>query len=196
MLKYLEGGCGFGGSCFPKDVKALVAHGRTIGTPMRILEAVLGVNARQPQQLLALLMKHFETLAGARVSVLGLAFKPGTDDMRESPAIPIVQFLLDSGAIVTAYDPAARHTAARLFGERVGFRQTVDDAVAGADAIVVLTSWSEFAVLPQLIAAREPQPLVVDARRIFDKRQIRRYEGIGVEHGSAAAVREPLAFQP
>jgi UDPglucose 6-dehydrogenase len=195
MLKYLEGGCGFGGSCFPKDVKALVAHGRELGARMRVLEAVLGVNSEQPNQLLGLLLKHFDQLARVRVAVLGLAFKPGTDDMRESPAIPVVRFLLEQGAIVTAYDPAARDAAARLFGPRVELCSTVGDTVGQADAILVLTSWPEFRDLPQLVSARDPQPLVVDGRRIFTPQNFGRYEGIGANHGRTTRLAEPIAAQ-
>ena len=105
FVTYLEAGCGFGGSCFPKDLKALVAHGRNAGLPMRLLEAVVQVNESQPKQVLTLLRRQFPALKGVRVSVLGLAFKPGTDDIRESPALPVVRELLAEGAVVTAYDP-------------------------------------------------------------------------------------------
>ncbi len=178
---YLEAGCGFGGSCFPKDVKALVAHGRKAGAPMEILDAVIRVNARQPQEVLRLLGKHFPSLQGTTTAVLGLAFKPGTDDMRESPAIPVVQALQAQGAAIQAYDPVARHEAEKLFGNgTITYCDTLESAIRGAEAIVLMTRWEEFAALPDLLAGRDPQPLVVDGRRMLDKRRVSRYEGIGL----------------
>lgn len=190
VLRYLEAGCGFGGSCFPKDVKALVAHGLQAGSPMRLLEAVLEVNKQQPQQVLSLLEKHFASLSGVRIAVLGLAFKPGTDDMRESPAIPIVWSLLDMGAVVAGWDPAATGTAQRLFGDRIMFADTIETAVEDADAVIVMTSWPELAGLPALVAQRDRQPVVVDGRRLFDRRRFQRYEGIGLDHLVPASRQE------
>ena len=108
FLTYLEAGCGFGGSCFPKDLKALISFGQRAGNSMRLLQAVVDINHSQPQRMLALLGRHFPSLRGVRVAVLGLAFKPGTDDMRESPAIPIIQELVRQRADVTAYDPVIK----------------------------------------------------------------------------------------
>jgi UDPglucose 6-dehydrogenase/GDP-mannose 6-dehydrogenase len=178
---YLEAGCGFGGSCFPKDVKSLVAHGRAAGLPMELLDSVIRVNERQPLEVLRLLQKHFPSLDGVRVALLGLAFKPGTDDMRESPALPVARGLLAQGASLKAYDPVARHEAEKLLSD--GAIEYVDDlrsSVEGVDAIVLMTRWPEFESLPQLLAGRNPQPLVVDGRRMLDKRAFERYEGIGL----------------
>jgi UDPglucose 6-dehydrogenase len=178
---YLEAGCGFGGSCFPKDVQALIAYAKRIGNPMRILKAVMDVNFTQPQKVLALLEKHFPRFAHVRITVLGLAFKPGTDDMRESPALPIVKELLARGAVVTAFDPAARAAAERIFGSGVlRFASTLPAAVEEADAVVLLTRWPEFENLPGLFAALERQPVLVDGRRMLEKSAISRYEGIGL----------------
>jgi UDPglucose 6-dehydrogenase len=178
---YLEAGCGFGGSCFPKDVKALIAHGRKAGTPMDVLEAVIDVNQRQPQQILQLLNKHFPSLSGVQTAVLGLAFKPGTDDVRESPSLPVVAALQAAGAHVRAYDPIARHEAERqLDPQNLTYYDTLAESVDGADAVVVMTRWSEFNGLPDLLDGRNPQPVVVDGRRMLDKRRIARYEGIGL----------------
>ena len=104
---YLEAGCGFGGSCFPKDVKALIAHGRKAGSPMRLLTQVVEVNACQPARLIGLIQRHHPKLKDLPVSVLGVAFKPGTDDIRESPALPVLDILLKEGARVTVFDPIA-----------------------------------------------------------------------------------------
>lgn len=180
FLSYLEAGCGFGGSCFPKDVRALGAFGRRAGAPMRILDAVIETNDRQPGRVSALLRKHVPELAGATVAVLGLAFKPGTDDMRESPAIPIVTDLVARRARVRAYDPVATAEARRLLGDSVTYATSLAGAIEGAQAIVVLTRWPEFEGLPRLLAAREDQPVVIDGRRMLDRRSVSRYDGIGL----------------
>jgi len=187
---YVEAGCGFGGSCFPKDVRSLIAHGVEAGVPMRILDAVVAVNEQQPQQILRLLEKHFPDLAGRRVAVLGLAFKPGTSDMRESPAIPVIAALQSRGATVLGYDPVAQQEAARILGsDRIIYCTRLEDAVREVDAVLVITAWEEFHRLPALIAGRNPQPLVVDGRRMLDKHLLARYEGIGLGCAPAAAPR-------
>jgi UDPglucose 6-dehydrogenase len=178
---FLWAGCGFGGSCLPKDVKALVAHGEKAGRPMSLLKAVIEINEAQPQQILNRLKKHFESLDGIHIGVLGLAFRPGTDDMRESPAIPIVKNLLSQGARVKAYDPAAKQNARNIFGN--GTFHVCDDlvqAITDVEAIVVITSWQDFKNLPQALAGMEHQPVVIDGRRMLEKTAIARYEGIGL----------------
>src|SRR4029077_9130480 len=181
LAAFLWAGCGFGGSCLPKDVQALIAHGRHVGQSMPLLEAVIDTNVRQSHQALALLQKHYPSLQGVRVAVLGLAFRPDTDDMRESPAIPIIQDLLAAGAEVTAYDPAATAAARRRFvNDQVRVCGELSEAVQDVGAIVLTTKWDEFTRLPDLLRARPPQPLVVDGRRMLDKRGVQRYEGIGL----------------
>jgi UDPglucose 6-dehydrogenase len=181
ILSFLAAGCGFGGSCLPKDVNALIAQGKARGLPMRMLESVLAVNEEQPQQMLARLRKHFPSLAGIRVAVLGLAFRPDTDDMRESPAIPFIKTLLSEGARVQAYDPAANRPAQKLFAPgRVAFCDNLETAVNGAQAVALVTRWNEFLRLPELLQGREPQPIVVDGRRLLDKNSVACYEGIGL----------------
>lgn len=178
---YLEAGCGFGGSCFPKDVRALIAHGRKSGQPMALLQSVMQVNEQQPRHVVEILRKRFPQLQGLRLAVLGLAFKPGTDDLRESPAIPIVKELLACGAAIQAFDPAARREAKKLFdGQDITFSESLYDVIDGVDAVILLTRWDEFARLPELLAGREPAPLFVDGRRMLDKRQFARYAGIGL----------------
>jgi UDPglucose 6-dehydrogenase/GDP-mannose 6-dehydrogenase len=177
---FLMAGCGFGGSCLPKDVSALIAHGRTTGVPMRLLQAVIDINAAQPEQVFRLLAKHFPSLRGKRVSVLGLSFRPDTNDMRESPAIPIVRRLLAEGAAVSAYDPAATEEARRIFGEQIRLGSTLEDALGAADAVVLVTRWKEFERVPALLARMEPAPVFVDGRRMLDKTSVERYEGIGL----------------
>jgi UDPglucose 6-dehydrogenase len=178
---YIEAGCGFGGSCFPKDVNALIAYGAQKGQPMRLLESVMAVNAVQYREVMARLYKHFPSLDAVNVTVLGLAFKPGTDDMRESPAIPIVRELLAARATVKAFDPVATQEARKLFaGAPIEYCDTLASAIDGAHAIVLLTRWSEFDRLIDLLSRRSSAPLVVDGRRMLDRRKIERYEGIGL----------------
>ncbi len=185
---FLEAGCGFGGSCLPKDVKALIAHGRDAEVSMALLESVLEINYKQPARLLRLLEKHFPQLEGVRVTVLGLAFKPDTDDMRESPAIPIVEELLSRGAVVRAYDPVAGDTArAALKGSDVDFASTLESAILEADAIVLVTRWEEFNRVPDLVSGMKRQPLVVDGRRVLDRTRFERYEGIGLGYDAPGA---------
>lgn len=178
---YIEAGCGFGGSCFPKDVKALIAHGQKAQQPMALLQSVIQVNEQQPRRIIEILNKQFHSLKGIRLAILGLAFKPGTDDMRESPAIPIVNELAAAGAFMRAFDPVAKAEAEKILGTRqITYCEQLSDALDGADAVVLLTRWDEFTKLPDLLAGREPQPLVVDGRRMIDKKKLRRYTGIGI----------------
>lgn len=180
FLGFLAAGCGFGGSCFPKDVKALVAFGQQHGHAMPVLDAVLQTNADQPGRMLELLRRQVPDLAGAEVTVLGMAFKPGTDDVRESPSLPVTQALLDAGAVVRAFDPVARETAARVVSPEVTFTDTLADALDGADAVLLMTRWPEFERVPELLAASGQAPVVVDGRRLLAKDSVERYEGIGV----------------
>jgi UDPglucose 6-dehydrogenase len=181
FTSYLEAGCGFGGSCFPKDVKALIAHGKKFGKPMWLLDSVIQVNDHQPQQILSLLKRRFPSLRGVRIAILGLAFKPGTDDMRESPALPIVKELLAQEAGIKAYDPVAKHEARKLFGNhQIVYCDDLAQTLEDVQAVVLLTRWGEFGRVPELLAQMNPQPLVIDGRRMLDKSSIKRYEGIGL----------------
>lgn len=181
ITSFLAAGCGFGGSCLPKDVKALVAHGRKAGVPMGLLDSVIQVNQQQPQQVISLLKKHYPSLRGVRVAVLGLSFRPDTNDMRESPAIPILRALAAEGAAIKAYDPAAREEAREIFrGDSVQVSDELHDTVADAQAVVLVTRWDEFQQLPALLAHRHPQPVFVDGRRMLAKSSFARYEGIGL----------------
>jgi UDPglucose 6-dehydrogenase/GDP-mannose 6-dehydrogenase len=175
---FLDAGCGFGGSCLPKDVTALVAQGRGHGLDMPLLASVLRINQEQPAQTLALVRKHYPDLKDRRVAVLGLAFKPDTDDLRESPAFPIVRDLVAAGAQVKAYDPIARpedHPALR----GATLAGNLDDALRGADIVIHVTKWREFQDLGARLRKLGADPLVVDGRRNLDPREFKRYEGIG-----------------
>jgi UDPglucose 6-dehydrogenase len=181
IVSFLQAGCGFGGSCLPKDVKALIAHGEAGGRAMPLLEAVIRVNEEQPKRVVALLEKHWASLKDLNVAVLGLSFKPGTNDVRESPAFPIMRELLRRGATLKAYDPVAMDEARKVFSEPgVSYSESLDSALAEVDAVVVVTPWSEFRDVPALLKSRDPQPVLVDGRRAFDKNSLARYEGIGL----------------
>ena len=177
ILVYLGAGCGFGGSCFPKDVKALVAHGETAGVAMPILRSVLDVNEAQPDVLVARLRRHLDP-AGARIAVLGAAFKPGTDDVRESPALKVVPALRDAGAEVVVHDPIALDNFRAAIGsDGIDYTDDLAAAVADVDAAVLITSWPQYAALPGLLAGRDT--LVVDGRRMIAADEVARYDGIG-----------------
>jgi len=181
ITSFLYAGCGFGGSCLPKDVKALVAHGEAAGQPMPLLDTVIKINSRQPQKIIEILERNFASLDGLRVCVLGLAFKPDTDDMRESPAIPIVRELLARGAVVSAFDPVAMEAARRVLpAERVRFMENLQSARQEIDAAVLVTSWEIFRKIPDIVRKIEPPPLIVDGRRMLEKRLVARYAGIGL----------------
>ena len=178
ITSFLEAGCGYGGSCLPKDVTALVAQGRDHGLPMSMLSSVLEINAGQPAEVLRLVRKHVPDLNGVRVAVLGIAFKPDTDDVRESPAFPVIRLLRQQGAVVSAYDPIARpadHPA--LAG--VQLADSMREALEGAAVVVLVTRWNEFQQLPEMLRELGSTPLVVDGRRVLEASAFRAYEGIG-----------------
>ena len=179
ISSFLWAGCGYGGSCLPKDTKALSAHGAAHGLQMPLLDAVIATNMAQPQRMLSLLERHFPTLKGVRIALLGLAFKEDTDDMRESPASALANLLLERGARVGGYDPAARETARAALPAQVELFASLTDAVKGADALLLVTRWSEFQSLPALLAGMPNPPLLVDGRRVLEPGSVPRYEGIG-----------------
>ncbi len=180
ITSFLEAGCGFGGSCLPKDVKALVSHGERAGVSMRLLDSVIQINQQQHQQVLVLLKKHFASLQNVRIAILGLAFKPDTDDMRESPAIPIIKGLQAEGARIQAYDPVAINEARKIFDDAIVYCDSLASALQNVDAVVLVTRWSEFNQVPELLKSINPAPIFVDGRRMLDKRTIPNYEGIGL----------------
>lgn len=179
ITSFLWAGCGYGGSCLPKDTKALSAHGMAHGAPMPLLDAVIATNIAQPSKMLELLRRHYPSFAGLRVALLGLAFKEDTDDMRESPAIALARSLLDAGALVTGYDPIARETARAALPEKVVLAPSLEAAVDGAEALLLVTRWREFRKLSQLLSGRPNPPVLIDGRRLIDPDSVPRYEGIG-----------------
>lgn len=181
LASYLEPGSGFGGSCLPKDVEALIRHGERQGRPMDLLKAVIGINERRAAELMAIVGRHVPGLKGARVTVLGLAFRPDTDDTRVSPSFPLIRLLLEAGAEVTAHDPVARPDLDGLFGEgRVLLAKDLSEAVRDADVVVLVTRWDQYRALPDLLGEATPPPAFVDGRRMLDKQLFSRYDGIGL----------------
>jgi UDPglucose 6-dehydrogenase/GDP-mannose 6-dehydrogenase len=181
ITQFIEAGCGFGGSCFPKDVRALISYGEDQGQSMNLMKEVIRINERQPDQILHMIDELLPDLNQVRIGILGLAFKPGTDDIRESPALPVVQKLLAKGAAIKAFDPVAAANAQRFFNDdRIEFCDSMAQAVDGSAVVVLMTRWGEFARLPELLEEVTPQPIVIDGRRMLDKSRIQSYLGIGL----------------
>jgi UDPglucose 6-dehydrogenase len=172
---FLFPGIGYGGSCFPKDVKAIVKFASDKKYRFRILEAVEAVNEKQKQRLLGRLDGHFgKSLKGKTIGIWGLAFKPRTDDMREAPAIPIIEGILARGGKVRAFDPAARGVARRIFKSRITYATSAYDAVKGVDALLLVTEWNEFRE-PDFTRVRRvmKDPVIFDGRNLYDPKQLR-----------------------
>ena len=171
---FLFPGVGYGGSCFPKDVKALLKSSRDRGYDCKMLRAVEDVNEAQKGRLVEKMIEHFGSLKGRTIALWGLAFKPRTDDMREAPAIAIIDRLLSQGARVQAYDPAAAPSARRIFDDRIALCDKSYDALAGADALAIVTEWNEFRE-PDFIKMRTllRTPVVFDGRNIYSPEHMR-----------------------
>jgi UDPglucose 6-dehydrogenase len=171
---FLFPGVGYGGSCFPKDVKALIKSAKDHGYDFKILEAVEKVNHAQKERLVAKMLAYFGSLEGKTIAVWGLAFKPRTDDMREAPAIVIIKGLLERGAIVRGYDPEATETARGVFDGRVTLCDKSYDALTGADALAIVTEWNTFRE-PDFERMRERMrsPVIFDGRNIYAPEHMR-----------------------
>jgi len=171
---FLFPGVGYGGSCFPKDVKALVRSASTVGYECKILRAVDTVNEAQKVRLVKKMQAHFGSLKGKTIAVWGLAFKPRTDDMREAPSIAIINALLAQGAKVQAYDPQAERAARAVFGPRMAYAPRGYEALKGADALVIVTEWNEFRE-PDFSRMRSlmREPVIFDGRNLFSTEQMR-----------------------
>ena len=182
--KFLYPGCGYGGSCFPKDVKALIKTAEKNGYSMRVLKAVEEVNEAQKSILFSKLRRHFETLEGKVIALWGLAFKPETDDMREATSLVMIDLLRKAGATVKVFDPVAMDECRRRIGDQVVYAKDMYEAVIDADALLLLTEWKQFR-LPSWAVIRKVMklPLLLDGRNIYDpvelKEQGFEYECIG-----------------
>jgi UDPglucose 6-dehydrogenase len=171
---FLYAGCGYGGSCFPKDVKALIKTAEQRNYSMRILQSVEAVNNDQKKVLFHKFQKYYNNnIEGRKVAIWGLAFKPQTDDMREAPSLVLIDALLNAGCEVIAYDPIAIPEAKRLFGGRIRYAKDIYEAVNDADALVVATEWKEFR-LPAWSAIKEKMkhPLILDGRNIYNAKEM------------------------
>ena len=183
--RFLFPGIGYGGSCFPKDVKALIRSAASTDSHLTILTAVDEVNNKQKLVLTNKILNYFgNSLKGKKFAVWGLAFKPNTDDMREAPSVPIINKLLDCGATISAYDPAAMEVGKKIFKDKIIFSDDNYAALEGADALVLVTEWNEFRnVDMQKIRSLLRKPLIFDGRNIYDPKTMKEagftYFGIG-----------------
>jgi len=195
-FEFLFPGAGYGGSCFPKDVKALAQTAKEHGIDAKVLKSVEAVNERQKSLLSNMVLKHFagkgpkkgaqakKPLAGKTIAIWGLSFKPRTDDMREAPSVVIINNLLRAGAVVKAHDPVAMDEARKIFKNRIKFTEDNYEALRGADALAVVTEWSEFRVPDfQKIKRLLSTPVIFDGRNIYNQEELRKmgftYYGIG-----------------
>jgi len=173
--KFLYAGAGFGGSCFPKDLKACITTGREVGYELKILDAVVEVNEKQKKLLGQKVLKHFGgDLKGKKIALWGLAFKPGTDDIREAPALVLVEQLLAAGAEVVATDPVAMPAVRKQLGDRIRYEESNYDTAEGADALVLVTEWNEFR-RPSFDRLKKimRQPVIFDGRNIWNPAEVR-----------------------
>jgi len=170
---FLDAGIGFGGSCFPKDLKALYAGSKELGYEMDLIKAVLELNDKQPLQVIKILEKYMN-VNGKNIAVLGLAFKANTDDVRESRSIPIIEKLMEKGAIIKAYDPMAMENMKKIF-PRIIYCRSVAEALENADACLILTDWKEF---EKLDFSKMRNKLVIEGRKVLKSREGIIYEGV------------------
>lgn len=188
ILNYILSGCGYGGSCFPKDTKALAHFIDELGIDAEVIKSVIAVNATQPLRLVALLKNAIgENLKGKKIAILGLAFKPNTDDSRESPAFAVIKSLLSVGAEITCHDPAVYKEKAPeiLFDLPIILAKTIEEAIVDADGVILVTAWKEYANLtPGFFKKHMRHPIIIDGRRIFAKKTFIKagitYRGIGL----------------
>lgn len=182
--KFLYAGCGYGGSCFPKDVKALAQTARQRGYTMGVIEAVEAVNERQKSVVFHKLEQMLGSLKGKTIALWGLSFKPETDDMREAPSLVVIDMLLKAGANIRAYDPVAMEECRRRIGDKITYCKDLYDAAVEADAVALMTEWKQFRV-PSWAAVKRVMrgDVLVDGRNIFDKEELLsegfRYKAIG-----------------
>ncbi len=183
--KFLHPGPGFGGSCFPKDTRALYHLAREKGYDPAMIASVIQVNERQKMRMVEKIRRRVGgDIRGKRIGVLGISFKPNTDDIRESPAVFVIQRLLDEGGIVQAFDPAAITEAEKIFGNRVTFAEDAYGVAEDADALVLMTEWNQFRSLDLMeLKTRMKSPVFIDTRNVYDPEKMRQagfsYEGVG-----------------
>lgn len=189
--RFLFPGIGYGGSCFPKDVQALMHSAKQVSYDFRILNAVTDVNDSQKSHLVTKINRYFGDLKGKHFAIWGLAFKPNTDDIREAPALEIIEALLEAGASVAAFDPEAMNNVKAIFGDRITFCDTLYDCLHNADALIIATEWNEFRTPDfERMLATLKEPVIFDGRNVFEVSSMEKkgfhYESIG----------RPLVNQP
>ncbi|ABD42765.1 UDP-glucose 6-dehydrogenase [Methanospirillum hungatei JF-1] len=171
---FLNAGAGFGGSCFPKDVSALISLAESVGERPQLLHAVIEINEKQPHKMLELVRKRIGDLKGKRIAVLGLAFKDNTDDIRDSRSIPVIEELIKEGADVIAYDPMAMINMKRLFPS-ITYAKSIKDVLKDADGCLIMTEWPEFSHLSEEFSLMKQPPVILEGRRIIKRPEV---EGI------------------
>ena len=183
IISYLNPGCGFGGSCFPKDLSAIISFGDKQKEKMSLLKTVRSINKLQPSKIVKIIKKKFNNnLNDKKIAILGLAFKEGTDDMRESPSIPIISTLLANKANIIAYDPVAAGEAKKIFSKKkIKYSRSLTSVVKNVEAVVILTPWPEFKNLHKIISRLKVKPLIIDGRRVLNKNDFSEYFGIGIK---------------
>jgi UDPglucose 6-dehydrogenase len=184
--KFLDAGIGYGGSCFPKDVKAIIKTAEQNACEMKVLKAVEEVNESQKSVLFNKLMKYFDNnIEGKKIAMWGLAFKPGTDDMREAPSLVLINKLLGKNCKVMAFDPVAIEECKRRMGDQIDYAKDIYECVAGADALLLVTEWTEFK-FPNWdkVANNIKNKVIFDGRNIYDQEEMKKndfeYFGIGI----------------
>ena len=181
---FLDAGIGYGGSCFPKDVKALIACSKSLGYNPEILESVENINKNQPLRAIQLCEELIGPLKGKQIAILGLAFKPDTDDMREARVIPIINHLLEKGAKIKAYDPVAIPVAKQIFKDKIQYSESAKDCLKNTDCAILVTEWPEFKKLkPEDFIQKMRYPALVDGRRIYNAEEFNKtikFAAIGI----------------
>ena len=170
---FLNTGVGYGGSCFPKDVKSIVSTAKKTGIEPKLLNAVIEINEKQPSRIVELAKKKLGSLKGKKAAVLGLAFKPNSDDMREAPSIKVINELLAIGCELIAYDPAANENAKKIFSNKIKYANSLKEALSASSIIFILTEWDEFKD-EKLYSGK----IVFDGRHVLKKKSDKDYEGV------------------
>ena len=181
IISYLKPGCGYGGSCFPKDTKAFASFGATKDLNMQLINSVIEINNSQHLEIIKKIKKYYKDFSNLKISILGLSFKPETDDIRESPSIKVIKKLKSMKSKISVYDPIAMENTKSILGiKNIKYCKTLEEACRNSDIILVLTAWNEFKDLNKILKKVKKNPLVIDGRRFLNKNKFKRFEGIGV----------------
>tara|TARA_Y100000590_G_scaffold229380_1_gene258732 strand:- start:15530 stop:16867 length:1338 start_codon:yes stop_codon:yes gene_type:complete len=180
-IKYIEAGCGFGGSCFPKDVRALHAFGEKQNVSMQMLNSVININNAQPQKIISILKNKVPNYKNKKnILILGAAFKANTDDIRESATIPVIEALIEMEFNISLYDPVAGKNMQKLFKDKISLEEDLTSSIQSNDIVILMTMWDEFIDLPNIINKTKPDIDLIDGRRQIKKNSVKNYFGIGL----------------